>query len=70
MNHAQDARATLSAHVTLEGELAAQLNCTAAEVARAVVVKERTGYIGECKGNRADPELVSPVKVVLIHEER
>jgi len=66
VNRALDARATNQ----LEGKLAAQLNSAAAKVARAVVVKERTGYIGKGKGHRAYPELVGTVKVVLLHEER
>jgi len=82
VSHAQDARATNKLHIQvvpgqavrrlpkLEGELAAQLDCPTAKVARAVVVKERTGYIREGKGNCANPELVGAIEVVLIHEER
>ncbi len=53
----------------LEGELAAQLNRAAAEVARAVVVEERAGDIGKSERHCANPELVGSVKVVLVHEE-
>ncbi len=64
---------TLSALTTCvhsEGELTAQLDCAAAEVARAVVVKERTCYIGKRKRNCADPKLVRAIEVVLVHKER
>lgn len=53
-----------------EDKLGAQLYRAAAKVTRAVVIKERAGHIGKGKGHGADPELIGPVKVVLIHEER
>ena len=62
--------ATPTTAFKLEGKLAAQLDCAATEVARAVVIEERAGYIGKRKRYCADPELIGAVEVVLIHKER